>query len=126
MDRAIFNGIYFIFFIAIIVFILEFFIPISKNAEFKAECRKALLQMELDGGLTTSQKNQLKNSLESKGFTVVSISAPVAGTAKQGEKIDLRVQVIYEYNKLSNLFKRNNVEQTMNFNRTSIARKVIN
>lgn len=110
--------------VALTISFLEYFVPISANFQFRTECRKTLLQMEEKNQLTTSMRTELQSSLTSKDFIIVSISVP--HTAKRGEKLNLKVVIDYKYSKLTGIFKREEVTQRMEYNKYTIARKVLN
>lgn len=109
---------------ALTVSFTEYFVPLSANFQFRAECRKTLLAMEEKNQLTSAMITELQNTLIGKDFTIVSISVP--HTAKRGESLNLRVIVDYKYSKLTGIFERQEVIQRMKYNKYTIARKVLN
>lgn len=109
---------------ALAISFIEYFVPISANFQFRAECRKTLLQMEEKNQLTAAMRTELQNILASKKFTVVSISNP--HTAKRGENLNLKVITDYKYSKLTGIFKREEVTQRMEYDKYTVARKVLN
>lgn len=80
--------------------------------------------MEEQNQFTVAMKTELQNTLTGKNFTVVSISPP--HTAKRGNNLNLKVVADYKYNKLTGVFKRQDVTQRMEYNKYTIARKVLN
>lgn len=113
-----------VIFAAMVVYTVELFIPLSAKSNMNACCRKTLLKMEMEGGLSDTDKNEAKAKLEEMGFSNININ-PTSGT-KQGEEISLQVTADYTYSKLTGLFKRSKIEQRMIYDRVSIARKVVN
>jgi len=109
---------------ALTISFLEYFVPLSANFQFRAECRKTLLAMEEKNQLTAAMRTELQNTLASKKLTVVSISNP--HTAKRGENLNLKVVADYKYSKLTGIFKREEVTQRMEYNKYTVARKVLN
>lgn len=109
---------------AFAVSLVEYFVPLSANFQFRAECRKTLLQMEEKNQLTAAMRTELQNTLASKKFTVVSISNP--HTAKRGENLNLKVVADYKYSKLTGILKREEVTQRMEYDKYTVARKVLN
>jgi len=110
--------------LSVTLFFIEFFIPLSANFQFRAECRKILLMMEEKNQLTEDMRTELQDALTERDFIVISISAP--HTARRGENLNLKVIADYKYNKLIGLFKRQEITQRMEFNKYTIARKVLN
>jgi len=123
-SKVIVSGIIFVMMVIMLTFVLEFFLPLSAKSDMNFSCRNALLKMELKGGLSDQTRSELLLDLANQGFTNINI----IGTpyVKQGEKINLNVEVDYIYNKLSQLFMRADLTQRMVYNKTSIARKVVN
>lgn len=109
---------------AMSIFFVEFFIPLSANFQFKAECRKILLEMEEKNELTTPMRSYLQSTLTEKGFNVISISNP--HNARRGENLNLKVVADYEYSKLTGIFKREDMTERMEFDKYTVARKVLN
>jgi hypothetical protein len=123
-SRVIVLGFILVIFITILVYMVEFFIPLSAKADMNTCCRNALLRMEMLGGLSMDDKSDLQNELESKGF----FNTVINGTpfAKHGEEITLHVEAEYTHSKLTGLFIRRNISRQMIYKKTSIARRVVN
>ena len=109
---------------ALTVSFVEYFVPLSANFQFRADCRKTLLQMEEKNELTSTMINNLKNELVDKGFTIISTSP--AHTTPRGGNLNLNVVADYKYSKLTGIFKREEVTQRMEYNKYTVARKVLN
>jgi hypothetical protein len=123
-SRVIVLGFILVIFITILVYMVEFFIPLSAKADMNTYCRNTLFKMEVMGGLSKDDKDDLQNELESKGFSNIIIN----GTpfAKHGKEITLHVEAEYTYSKLTGLFIRRNISRQMVYKKMSIARKVVN
>lgn len=106
------------------LYVAEYFIPLAANFQFRTECRKILLTMEEKNQLTEAMRTELHNTLASRNFTVISISAP--HTVKRGLNLNLNVVVDYKYSKLTGIFKREDIIKRMVYNKYTIARKVLN
>jgi len=122
--KAIVTGIVLIFMVVILVYMIEFFLPLSMKADLDMICRSALLKMENAGGLSAAEKHQLRSELADKGLTDIVISA--TSNARQGGMLTLHVEGNYAYNRLTSLFKREDVELRMVYNKASMSRKVVN
>jgi len=122
--RAVVTGVIIIIMISMLVFMVELFIPLSKKADIDMLCRSTLLRMESAGGLGENEKLVLQSELERNGFNNVQITA--TSNAKQGEMLTLHVEADYTYNKMTSLFKRENVTQRMVYRKSSMSRKVVN
>lgn len=108
---------------AVVVFMVELFIPLSAGAEFKIECRTALLRMELEGGLTPAIEEELLKKLRSLDFAGLSVEG--TGFASLGENLTLRVEAYYPYNGITGLFERGSRQQRMTYEKTTISRVVV-
>lgn len=106
------------------LFFVEFFIPLAANFQFRTECRKTMLMMEEKNQLNDAMRIELQNILVSKNFTVISISP--SHTARRGSNLNLNVVADYKYSKLTGIFKREDVIQRMEYNKYTVARKVLN
>lgn len=122
--KALVYGITLVLFIAVFVLMIEMFLPLSVKIEFDAICRRTILQMEVEGGLTASAKNELLSALSNKGFTNVAIEG--TSNAKYGEELSLVVTGEYEYSMLTDLFTRKDSMANMKYDKITISRKVIN
>ena len=80
--------------------------------------------METEGGLTQENSDDLVEKLCRKGFSDIMVS----GTARalRGETLFLRVRANYVYTRMTGFFRRDEVSQAMEYERISMARKVVN
>ncbi|MGI6668004.1 MAG: hypothetical protein ACOX4M_00645 [Acetivibrionales bacterium] len=122
--RPVVTGITLIFTVFLLVFLVEHFIPFSVKADMDMVCRRVLLRMENAGGLSDTDRQELREELEQKGFTGVAITA--SSGAKQGGLLTLRVEGDYTFSKITSLFKRNDVKYRFVYDKTSMSRKVVN
>lgn len=122
--KAIVTGIVLIIMVCMLVYLIEFFLPLSMKAELDMICRSTLLKMENAGGLSAAEKQNLRFELENKGLTGIIISG--TANARQGSMLTLRVEGDYTYNRLVSLFKREDVKLRMVYNKASMSRKVVN
>jgi hypothetical protein len=122
--RPVIMGITLIFTVFLLVFLVEYFIPLSVKADADMVCRRALLRMENAGGLSSSDRQALRTELEQKGLTGVTITA--SSGAKQGGLLTLHVEGDYTFSKITSLFKRDNVKYRFVYDKTSMSRKVVN
>ncbi len=122
--RAVVTGIILIMMAAILVFMTEFFLPLSMKADLDMLCRSTLLKMESAGGLNVDEKQRLRTELENKGLTDVKITA--TAYARQGNMLTLHVEGEYTCNRMTSLFKREDVTLKMVYSKASMSRKVVN
>lgn len=123
-DRGVVYGILFVFTIALLVIMVELFIPVSAKIEMNIDCRKSLLKMEVEGGLSQAEKSDLEARLVQRGMTNIAITG--SADARQGALLNLKVEGDYVYSKFINLFSREDATQHMVYDKTSISRKVVN
>lgn len=123
-SRVVVSGIVLVVFIAFIVCIVEFFTPISMKSDMNIFCRNVIMKMEVEGGLSGAVKAELIEKMSKRGFKNILVTGP--GSAKWGEEITLHVEADYEYRRLTAFFRRATVVQRMVYNKTLIARKVVN
>ncbi len=122
--KPVVTGIMLILVVFILVYLVEFFIPLSVKADTDMLCRTALLKMENEGGLNSTQRQDLKQELEGIGLTGVVIHA--TENARQGGILTLRVEGDYTYSGLTGLFNRGDVTLRMVYDKSAMSRKVIN
>lgn len=124
ISKVLVSGILLIVLICVLVFVVEFFLPLSVKADMNMLCRSTLLKMEADGGLSEAGRLELQAGLENKGLEAVVVS----GTphARQGERLTLHVGAIYRYSRLAALFTRSGAVREMGYDRVSMSRKVVN
>ena len=121
--RIVVTGVILVIMLGVFVFMVEIFIPVNAAIGFKAECRKALMEMEVEGGLSGAAGDSLSERLAGRGFENVSIDG--TPQARQGEDIVLEVEADYTYSALSGLFSRDDRTCRMRYDRTSVSRMVI-
>lgn len=122
--KAIVTGIVLIVMVAMLAFMVEFFLPLSMKADLDMLCRSTLLRMENAGGISADEKQELRSNLEEKGLTDVVVTA--TANARQGGMLTLHVEGDYTYNRLTALFKREDTKLRMVYNKASMSRKVVN
>ena len=122
--KAIATGVILIIMVGILVYMVEFFLPLSMKADLDMICRSALLEMENAGGLSATEKHKLRLELADKGLKDIVISA--TANARQGSMLTLHVEGDYTYNRLTSLFKREDVKLRMVYKKASMSRKVVN
>lgn len=66
----LYDGILFVFLIAITVGIVEYFVPLNMKFEMNSMCRGTLFATEIQGGLTDQEKTNIQNLLTGKGFQI--------------------------------------------------------
>ena len=122
--KAIVTGIVLVIMVTLLVYMVEYFLPLSMKAELDMLCRSALLQMENSGGLSSDEKQRLRSDLEEKGLEEVVVTA--TSDARQGSMLTLYVEGYYTCNKLTALFRREDIKIRMTYNKSSMSRRVVN
>lgn len=122
--RVIVTGIVLIAIISVMVFAIEFFLPLSAKSDMNILCRNTLLKMETAGGLTEQDRLELQASLQAKGFLNISVSG--TQNARQGGDLNLHVEVEYSCSKLTALLNRKKELLSMVYDKSSLSRKVVN
>ncbi|HHW01034.1 MAG TPA: DUF4320 family protein [Clostridiaceae bacterium] len=123
-SKVVVSGVMLVVLTVFIVFLVEFFVPVSMKHDMNAYCRSAIMKMEVEGSLTAEVKAELIDKMSNRGFKNITVTG--SGYAKYGEEMYLRVEADVELNRLVNLFNRNPVVQRMVYDKTFIARKVVN
>lgn len=118
------TGIIMVCLFAIIAHMVELFLPIAAGSDFKTECRKALLKMELEGGLSAAAEDELRSRLISLGMASVKIDG--TERAPHGEELMLSVEAEYGYSSISGIFTRETRIQKFSYDKRSISRMVVN
>lgn len=122
--RGVGAGFLIVLIVIMVVYVVEFFIPLSAKADFDNYCRCALIRMEIAGGLEASNTSSLNNKLTARGFNSISING--TSSAKQGELLTIEVEAFYKYNKLVGFLSRIDTNVRMYYKKASIARRIIN
>ncbi len=122
--KAIVTGVLLILMVALLVNFVEYFLPLSVKADLDMLCRSALLRMENAGGMSSDDKHALRMELEKRGLTGVVIDGSL--NARQGEELTLRVEGDYTYNRMTSLFKREDVKVRMVYDKRTMSRKLVN
>ncbi len=122
--RAVVTGVILVIMVSLLVYFIEFFLPLSVKADFDTACRDSLLRMENGGGLDGGDRSELQEELEAAGFTNIVVNA--TASARQGEQLTLRVEGDYSWNRLTELFKREDRDIRMIYEKTTMSRKVVN
>ena len=122
--RVVVTGIVFVIMTAILVFVVEFFLPLSMKSDMDIICRDTLLKMESAGGLTNNERNNMEDELAARGFQ--NVVANGTESARQGGSLRLHVETDYNYDKMTALFVSSLVTQHMSYDKTSMSRKVVN
>lgn len=123
-SRVIISAFLVILLVSLLVFLVEFFIPLSAKSDLNLLCRNTLLSMEIAGGLQEENRLALKQSLENKGFQNVTVEGSPG--AKHGEALHLQVEADYCYSRLTSVLTREQATKHMVYSKTSLARKVVN
>lgn len=123
-ERAVVTGVVIILIIALVVFAVELFVPISAKTDMNTYCRQALMQMEIEGGLSPASRQELAEKLADRGFENIQITADE--WAALGGKLTLAVEADYKYSKLTAFFVRTEEVAHMVYKKTCIGRKVVN
>lgn len=123
--------IFFLLLVITLTFVIrcvDYFIPISKYYSMKEVCRSALYSMSLEGELTPSKRNELRNDLIDLGLSNVNIVSPVVGLprAKLNQDINLRVECDFTYSTITAYLARSNVTERMVYDKTLTQKKLTN
>lgn len=123
-SKALVFGFAIMLLVAILVYMVEVFLPVSVKIDFNTICRAALLKMEIAGGMTDAIEDELMSYLYDVGFEIVVVEG--TENAKFGHEINLWVEGEYTCSKLQNIFSREEITQRLVYNKTTISRKVLN
>ncbi len=122
-ERVVVTAIILVITLFLVVFMVEMFVPISANMEFKDVCRNFLVKMEIQSGLDSSDYALLTERLTAIGFHDISISAPLS--AKFGSEMELHITAIFSFSSIHRLFSREEKGFEMEYIKIAVARKVI-
>lgn len=124
--KAIVTGILLILMVILMVNFTEYFLPLSVKADLDMLCRSALLRMENAGRMSNDEMDALSLELKKIGLTNINISENSLSYVKQGGKLTLRVEGDYTYNRITSLFKREDVTVHMVYDKTTMSRRLVN
>lgn len=122
--KAIVTAILLIIMVSLLVNFTEYFLPLSVKADFDMLCRSTLLKMENNGGLSPSDEEMLEEELRKMGLT--DVDADGKKSVGMGETLRLYVKGDYTYSKMVSLFRREDVTVRMEYDESTISRKVVN
>jgi hypothetical protein len=122
--RPLMTGIMLVIAVFLLMYMVEFFIPLSAKGDIDMVCRNALLKMENSGGMTASGKQALRSELESMGLENITISA--TENAKQGGLLTLRVEGDYTYSGITGFLSRGDITIRLVYDKSAMSRKVLN
>lgn len=73
--------------------------PVVKYINLNQICRKYILKMEKDGGLSPSNLTNMQNDLKNSGYTLsdIKITATATGTVEYGDDVTLEVTYNCKY-----------------------------
>ena len=123
-ERAVVTAIILLIVLSICLYMMESFVPIGKNLDFRDVCRGYLMKMEYCSGLDESACTSFEADLENIGFIEVEVSAPAS--AKAGTVMTMDVSATLRRYSIAGIFKRNIREYEMFYSRKAVARKVVN
>lgn len=123
-ERAVVTAIILLIVLSICLYMMESFVPIGKNLDFRDVCRGYLMKMEYCSGLDESACTSFESDLEKIGFIEVEVSAPAS--AKAGTVMTMDVSATLRRYSIAGIFKRNIREYEMFYSRKAVARKVVN
>jgi hypothetical protein len=83
--------------VVIFMAIIHVTIPIFKKIQLTSIGEKYMAIIEMNGGLTVSERNELELELSNKGFQNVNISSPLKGTIRWGDDLILTITTTYEH-----------------------------
>lgn len=72
-------------------------IPIFRKIELTKVGEYYMELIDMHGGLTVSDRNDLELELTNKGFENIIISYPIKGTTRMGDLMVLDIETTYEY-----------------------------
>lgn len=123
-ERAVVTAVILLIVLSICLYMMECFVPIGKNLDFRDVCRGYLMKMEYCSGLSESACISLQSDLENIGFEDVDVSAPAS--AKAGTVMTMNISATLKRYSIAGVFKRNIREYEMFYSRKAVARKVVN
>lgn len=124
IDKAIVSVFCMAFLIVIFLCIMGMMLSFIQKVDFDQSCRTALLEMDLEGGLTDEKRLELKSNLECSGFLNVVIEAPEE--VQYGEWITLNVDASTQTMWWNNLIQRKEGMLYFSYNQKIVSRKIHN
>jgi len=123
-SKVVVTGVVLVILTALIVFLVEFFVPVSMKSDMNTFCRSVIMKMEIEGGLSAEVKAELIDKMRNRGFKNITVTG--SEYAKYGDEMNLRVEADIEFSRLMHLFGRTSVAHRVVYDKTFIARKVVN
>lgn len=123
-SRVVVTGMVLLIIVSFVTVCVNLLVPVSAKFEMNTYCRSTLLKMEIAGGLTDKDRDNLYEGLASRGFRNIEINGTVS--ARLGDYIELTVEADYPVTKLTDVFGRKEGAEHMVYRKRSVCRKVIN
>jgi hypothetical protein len=90
-SNVIVNAVITVLIVVVFVVIINYTIPFFKLLEVQNLGKEYFGLMEINGGLTVSQGNEIETFLINKGYENVVVNYTLKGTAILGDKLNLRI-----------------------------------
>lgn len=87
----------FLLIVVIFMALIHAAIPIFKKIELTSIGEQYMALVEMNGGLTVTERNDLELELTNKGFENVVISYPLQSTVRWGDPLELDITTTYDY-----------------------------
>jgi len=98
-------------------------VPMFQRMEFDIACQSYLMRMEAGGGMTATQKSQLRQVLTEMGYQVNKLSA--SASAPYGGDLSLHVQAARTDRRIGPDLTMKEVVVSLSFYRTVVCRKIV-
>jgi len=128
MMSTILYTVYIIIFLAFVVSIIEFTVPIIVKADFDRECDYYLDKSVDAGGLTVSETMQLVAKIEamSPNINIVSYDITRSGSVAYKDDVHFVINATYSLSTITSTFTRSNKNYPLYYEKQFANRRIIN
>ncbi|MHB1452487.1 MAG: hypothetical protein ACYCYM_00825 [Saccharofermentanales bacterium] len=124
LDKAIVTVFSIILIIALCVNVIGMILVVAQKINFDNICKNALFQIDIDGGLSEQNRQDLISRLTRSGFDDIVIEGPEA--VQYGDWIYFSVKVRIKTQNWNGLFQLNTEYAEITYERQIISRKIHN
>ncbi|MBI9013850.1 MAG: hypothetical protein JEZ08_16570 [Clostridiales bacterium] len=109
--------------VASVVMVVNYFIPFFKKIEVQNIGQEYFNIMEVNSGLTVSERDEIVTTLTNKGFQNISVTYTQKGAAVHGQSLKLEIDTEYVIKKFI-LFSSSNQVANIDFASEILSRRV--
>lgn len=125
-EKALLTCICIVLALFFVVMIVDYFVLLHMNVEFKFYCQRIFWKCEQEVGISSTERQEVIEELSRKGFNGIVVTAPDKGSVSKGEKIEFSIAASHEVSRWEGLFVKVTEQQKFLYERETISRRIVN